>query len=563
MKYNPVTRRMFLQGVGGSLLAIPFLESLLPSVAWAADPTIRRYIGVFGNYDYGHPSNWFPTSLKPAMSFKPSTGEHTMHYAPMSSFIQGRQFSRIIVPELNPFMNQLTMFRSLDFPQRMGHGNAMSLGNVASAVNHGDFDSLPDLATIDQVLAYNINFNPKGPNSAPVLNMRHAWSHGSSWGPDGTGKIVLKPLTGNGWITNVYNEIFNNGTFPESGSQPTSVKHQRSDALTRVMEDYTRVKNSHRISSVDKILLENALDQISTLQSGLSGGQTVVNGCSHKNVSLTGDSNMTEPHFDQSAALKNKADLIVAALMCDVTRSVNFNSSPGDSYYDLNPASSLQFHHDVTHLPHAEHVWSESNGVAIPNWQSMGLIYGRFMRNFMAPLLAKMDAHKEANGQSLLYNSLVHFTMESSIVHHQINMPCLLAGSAGGNFKSGNYIDTTNYDLVENGKTGQPYPFSVEGHFSADPANSTFHQCRPGVHYNRVLVSILQSMGLQPSDYEKNSVNSYIAGRSDGKFGAINNGIANLGGYGYAASPNPQASETANCARLNLNYYRFPVPVPS
>src|SRR5258708_6176580 len=61
MKYNPISRRMFLQGAGSTMLAIPFLPSMLPRSAWGQ--TIvppKRFISVVSEYDIGHNSNWYP-----------------------------------------------------------------------------------------------------------------------------------------------------------------------------------------------------------------------------------------------------------------------------------------------------------------------------------------------------------------------------------------------------------------------------------------------------------------------------------------------------------------------
>src|SRR5690606_34965700 len=70
--------------------------------------------------------------------------------------------------------------------------------------------------------------------------------------------------------------------------------------------------------------------------------------------------------------------------------------------------------------------------------------------------------------------------------------------------------------------------------FVTDPNNADrFSNEYVGIPMNRVFNTILQSMGLTPADYENNSINTYFQGRTDGHYGAVNNGIARMGGYGH------------------------------
>src|SRR5262249_35393464 len=59
-----------------------------------------------------------------------------------------------------------------------------------------------------------------------------------------------------------------------------------------------------------------------------------------------------------------------------------------------------------------------------------------------APLLQRLDSYTEANGKTVLDNSVVLYTNDLSDgrAHSFMDLPYILAGSAGGYFKQGQYI---------------------------------------------------------------------------------------------------------------------------
>src|SRR3712207_6383045 len=98
MKYNRLTRRMFLQGTGSTLLSIPFLDSLVPRQARAATvEPIRRYVGLSSAYYLGHSRYWFPklTTLSNPLDLPGSP--HKGSYDRLSTLLGSKpQLSRII-----------------------------------------------------------------------------------------------------------------------------------------------------------------------------------------------------------------------------------------------------------------------------------------------------------------------------------------------------------------------------------------------------------------------------------------------------------------------------------
>jgi len=248
------------------------------------------------------------------------------------------------------------------------------------------------------------------------------------------------------------------------------------------------------------------------------------------------------------------ADLVVAAMMCDLNRVFHFSGYISDAYYNK---SSEEFHNGHSHQP-LETVAGKINH------EYMADIQGQFVKNFLAPLLDGMAAAIDpANGKSILYNSLVHFSIEHGTVHSFSDVPTLLAGNAGGALTSGHMIDYTNKAIFDG-----EFNIPAEGGWSGDPSSPNWIGFAHGLPVNRVLVTALQAMGLQRADYERTDINQWYANLTSGAIGTQNNGITSVGGYGLVGLPDPKANsqwEMYGHHRYhdyNLHYFKDPLPLP-
>lgn len=526
-------------------MAIPFLPSLLPRQAWGQASTIpKRYVGVWSNYDYGHPRTWYPTLdvLSQSMSVP---GHASVRYQSLSDLLGSKpQLSTVLGPGLNAHVKSLNLFRALDVVPYFGHCFGIGLGNVASSVNNTVVNSMANMMTIDQVLGRNSRINPVA--SEPFL-ITNGGQGSVSYGPDGTGKIVRKSSAA-GSALGIYNTLFRGGAVVETGQ--TSTAHPRAGVLSRVLEDFNRVRNGKQISSLDRMVLDNAFDKMSEVERNIAAQDKVINGCSYKAISRSG----AATPYASAAALKNMADLIVAAMQCDLNRVFLFSGFIDESYYNK---SSGDFHNGHSHEPLV-------TVAGKLNWQYMGEIQSHLMANFVVPLINGMAAAVDAqNGKSLLYNSIVHFTMEHSTVHASGDLPALLAGNAGGAITSGNMIDYSDRAAT----IADSYDIMAEGNWSTNPSNVNFVGSYYGLPFNRLLVTILQAMGLTPLEYERTDINSYYKNRTDGSLGTHNNNISNIGGYGYIGAANPTQEQMMmyghkRYARYNYNHFKNALPMP-
>lgn len=83
-----------------------------------------------------------------------------------------------------------------------------------------------------------------------------------------------------------------------------------------------------------------------------------------------------------------------------------------------------------------------------------------------------------------------------------------------------------------------------------DPNHERFLGNYQGVSYNRLLVTILQAMGMLPSEYENPNLNSHWYNRTD--LGSRNANLSRIGGYGYFAPNSEENDQRANLAGFDL-----------
>ncbi len=544
MKINKINRRMFLQGSGGALVSIPFLASLLPRETWAqANTTIRRFISIRSSYEIGHNSCWLPNDGSNIYNLPQPTnvvaginGHHNVRWQNLRDFAPTN--SSVLAPFYgnlaSPYLESMNILRGLDFMTRDGHSWAVKLGGLE--VDHAV--EFKRIQTVDQVLNANKIFNPLGRPTA-LLGLTGSSSQIKS--ADGT---IVNASNYDRSFLKIYNGLFSNGSYPESGQ--STLINPKGDVLNRVIGDYNRVNNSKNISASDKLALQNAMDRFSDVQKSLVA--TTVNSCQYKNFYSTSpykSSGMFD--ISSSADYKFLADLMTLSIICDTARTFCVHNYLYQSVHD-----GLAFDHQIT----SHEVFGVTNGKF--NWQRMNERQKLAFDNLTIPLVKNLsEAIDPTNGKSYLYNSLIYHTTESGQVHGSASHPGVLFGNAGGNITSGKYIDYS--DRVKGAQSGADL-------FNSTPGDPKFSNNWRGVHYNRLLTTILQSMGLSPADYEDNSINQQFLNRTD--LGTLNTNLAgSIGGFGHVwtKTPTPGAYDfnrlIDNVKSNDLKQYKYKLPI--
>lgn len=554
---------MFLQGSGRTLMAIPLLPSLLPRAAQAQAGAggIKRYVALLSEGEVGHNSGWLPrlsggiTAIpQPRLTHSPGGSDPAIRYQALREFVSSSStpLAPLYGTTLNNHLQYINIIRSLDLPVRFGHGAGAALGSLMESEPIGGLQRVP---TLDSVLA---NFRTLNPNGRLVFGGAPGGFEGYSRNMSGGASSRIDNFR------TLYNTLFDNGNLAESGgtTTPAPTAHPRRDVLSRVLEDYQRLINSRYISAQDRTALNNAMDKMSDVHRGLASGTTTTptpSQCSHRSLNIsTATIDHTPTYADRSKLL---VDMITAAILCDSQRIFTFGFyMPYETFSGVTGGADVlnytgDWHHEISHNP-----FGTTNGQ--PNWHWIVQKEKYMISRVFAPLVANLaGAIDPSNGQTYLYNSLIHASYECGQTHGYASHPTILAGNIAGALSSGNYIDYSD-------RTRGVFPEGGADNYNADPASPRFSNNYVGLHYNRFLVTLLQAYGLSPANYENNAINSQMYNRTD--MGTNNRNLTAIGGFNYAYRMDANHSNTwfrDSFLRLvmpyyNLQHFRNPLALP-
>lgn len=446
------TRRQFLIGTGGTVLAIPFLSSLYPETAHAAG-TAKRFVALISKLGQRH-EYWKP--------FQAATGPNGLRQLPLSAF-NTTGINQILTAKFAPYHSKMSFFRGLDGSVQFGHNS----GEYAL----GAYTGVANWPTIDQVFANsNMIYGPMKPAVSSLL-LRNS-SVGSNVNANLNGMSSLK---------------FQNGILarPPAIHDPTAAldrifavsnpanKTRNVKVVDRVLASFVQLQEHKNISPEDKKILQNYIDGFNDLENRIANTQSLA--CARPALPSVNTVSSDEPLLKTYSQLLN--DIIVLALQCDATRVVNYLL--GRTEYSLE---SVQ--HGWSHILEEETGQSDLR-------ERHKLANRWIAESLVLDLVAKMDRVSESNGKTLLDNSLVLWGNELSCgsSHNQYNMPAVLFGSAGGAIQTGKFFDYTRYGV--------------------GPILNVGTDQYAGRLYNQLVVTMLQSMGLRPSNYEMNGQKGY------------------------------------------------------
>ncbi|CAN5727222.1 DUF1552 domain-containing protein [soil metagenome] len=388
-------RRRFLAGAG-ALLALPFLESLLPAgrVARADTPAAPRRFMTFH----------FPIGVNRA-AWAPSGTENDWTLGTSQS-------------PLAPHKNDLCVLTHVDNTSDVS-GRSVHTGRVASLLTGGDVPIGTHTMTnsADQMIAQSLtgktpfrslelgtailNENPNNePSFDPVLKDHLSWAGGT-------------PLPKEINPSALFDRLF--GVHSAEGSASPLYRLRQQSVLDAVREDATRLRG--RVGKNDNRKLDEYLTGVRELEIRIqsTGGRACTLGA------------RPGPPPDVRERVRQMLDLSVLAFRCDLTRVITF----GYEHTVTNQTHpwlgvTEPYHIDITHnQPGAPYA-------AVNQWIVSQLAY----------LLAKLKATADTTG-NLLDNTIVYFTSEmgEGSAHDPRNLPIVVAGGGGGRIKGGRLLD--------------------------------------------------------------------------------------------------------------------------
>ena len=396
------SRRNFLRGAaaGAAVLTLPFLRSMKARGATGEFP--KRLIVMFSANGTIH-ENWAPTGTE-------------------TDF----QLSTILSP-LADFKDKLLILDGVDMASTAsgpGDGHQKGMGHMLTATDlmPGPFEGGGNSGTagwaggisIDQKIAQHLGVESL--DLGVQVNGKNVWTRMSYDGADKPRDPRVDPY-------GVDDDIFGNLT-----ADPAELAKQRAlrkSAIDFVKDDIAKLEA--RMPAADKPKLEAHLDAVRSVEKKLDPKGQLGGYCAP--VTL-GDK------IDPTAA-KNypmvgelMMDLLVMAMACDTTRVAGLQWSKSVSGVLMDWLGVDVGHHELSHK-------GDSDSDAISKITKINTWYAKQL----AYLLGKLDAIPEGEG-TLLDNTVVLWCNElgRGNSHTRKKIPWVLAGSAGGHFKTGRYL---------------------------------------------------------------------------------------------------------------------------
>jgi hypothetical protein len=397
-----ISRRRFLRGSGGAMLALPIFDQLLNGNgdAFAADnaPLPKRF-GVFFWGNGVRLDRWVPQQSGLGFGLSPAL-------QPLSG--------------LRDYINVPTGFDWVD-GNRGHHGGAAGILSASNYIEQphstDSYSSRFRSPSIDWQLQEELF--PNQPVRA--VGISTAIIPMAAEGPTLTcssHRNELTPILAENNPLNVFNAMF--GNFDESGAtDPRNAL--RTNVLDRVAADARRLQQ--RLGARDRQRLDAHLTAIGELQARIVAlPPEFVGSCAEPST----PSSATVDHGDALLSMTSiMADLIALSFACDIDRAANVLFTGSVGYTVFPNFSRATGHHEMTHSGDAADQ-DQVHGATIYTMQCF------------AALLQRMRDTTEGAG-NLLDNSLWMATSDlaEGQSHSNHDYPVVLAGLAGGTMRRG------------------------------------------------------------------------------------------------------------------------------
>ncbi len=451
MSAKKLSRRVFLTGVGGTMIGVPLLETMLDdhgeAFAQDGEPIPKRYVVCFGGHSLGADRD----------------DVHNM-FVPQTV---GRNYDTPLaiepIGELG-LVDDVSVLSGLEIPSAFG-------GSEPAGGRHDDFHiaSLSPLLsgvrsitggrpvrgiTSDQVVAQTIGGDTTF--NSLVYRVQASWylDQSAPYGRDlisyrGDGDAIEATVS----PRQAFMTLFSGFT------PPNPVDAQRRDFLLRSRKSVLDlVRGSYQrllpqLSAADRIRLEAHFEAIQELERQVNaispmetelcylpddpGADPTIGG---NNPSAGGDGfDTTTGYSNEDERARLFSDMIHMAMACDLTRSVTLQYTMAQSHMNMYPL--IQIPYDLHEIGHSSPRGTEG--------MSQGI---RWHIGHWAYLVNKFKESQEVNGSSMLDNSAILYVnegghgydpggMADNSTHSTERMAMLIAGRAGG-LASGQHIAT-------------------------------------------------------------------------------------------------------------------------
>jgi hypothetical protein len=235
-----------------------------------------------------------------------------------------------------------------------------------------------------------------------------------------------------------FDRIFAGVTAGSADPTLEALRRKRQTVLGLVREELGDARL--RVGGEDRQKLDAHLESVQDIERRLAGpapgGGT---GCSPPSLQQGFDPQLAE---QMPLVGQLQMDLLASAFACDLTRIATLQWTHAESDHSFPFLGIEQFHHTMSHAGDSDAA-AQENLTQINTWYAEQLAY----------LLGKLASYPEGEG-TLLDNTVVLWCNEvgKGNNHEHRDLPFLLAGSCGGHFATGRFLD-----YQASGAAGHPH----------------------------------------------------------------------------------------------------------
>jgi hypothetical protein len=446
-KLQPTSRRRFLRGLGGVAVGLPFLEALAPRGARASTAAAIQRFGVFYGCNGVDVTRWFPKG-----PYGTLTDAH----------LQGTANEALL-----PFRSKLLIPRGIHMAPRSGgrdpgggddHGRCMAHKLTAFPA---DANGLAQGPSMDYVLAGAINPGLEGSRRPPLnLWVGKPGNYKSldyiSYSAPGQAVAAIN----NPW--DAYATVMGlDGDDSQSAEARARVLQRRQSVLDLVVGRLEQLRQLS-LGRDDQQKLDMHFTAVREIEARVSatGLACADPGIERRARAFQGKPELIVENAEYPVIADIQIDLFALALACDMTRVVtlHFDRGSGGPTFKWEGMNHEYNHHKLSHGKVRDDCFGESTAKGCHNvagFLDMLFDIDRWHQRRLARLLERLDGYTEADGRSVLDNSAILYTNEMSDgkLHSFMDLPYIIAGSAGGRFRQNLY-----YSLGPEGQTDASAP---------------------------------------------------------------------------------------------------------
>jgi hypothetical protein len=419
---GPLHRRHFLRGLGVAV-SLPVLASLRPNARLA--PRVLRTDGL-GTTPTGAPLRaafvYVPNGALPAAWWPAVAGTDF----PLSRSLQSLEPIKGMVQVLGGLDNQSADSGPNGIDGSGGHARATATFLTGVRLKKSATDIRAEIS-IDQVLARQIGFLTRfaslqlgcdavRPTIACDSGYSCAYQYNMSWSSPTT------PVAPECNPRRVFERLFGAGAPGERKASLQRRHQEQRSILDFVIEEAHSMQR--RLNPRDRDKLDEYLTSVRDIEARIQSAER---------FGEVQDPDVATPTgipSDYTQYVQLMYDMLFLSFQTDSTRVATFLVSHDGSNLSFDHIGIPEGHHQLSH--HQNRPDRVEKVARIDSW---------YVQQF-AGFLEKLEATRDADGNSLLYNSMIVYGSgcADGNTHTHTNLPFLLAGAGGGTLTPGRYV---------------------------------------------------------------------------------------------------------------------------